>query len=227
MSRVPFLVLSALLFGCGAAPVPVITDVAIEEVDRGPISVEGEIGGMNEEAVDAAFASLEKPILSCVADGATRIEVLGGAFKVALRVDRAGATRWAYLRESTLGDRETERCVLDLVKRTSWPPPLGGEGLAERSFAVDAGVEPIAWDNHRVSSALKHLRGPVARCNATGKGAFIATAYVKPDGRVGAAGVAPPNELGEEAADCVADAVRHLRFASPGKRSAKVTFEVK
>ena len=66
-------------------------------------------------------------------------------------------------------------------------------------------------------------------CNFRGTdsaGSFIATAYLRPDGRVKSAGVAPPSEAGEAASDCIVETISKLRFRSPGKRAAKVTFKV-
>jgi hypothetical protein len=43
---------------------------------------------------------------------------------------------------------------------------------------------------------------------------------------VATAGVVPPDETRGEEADCLVDVVEKMRFGSPGRRSAKVTFEV-
>lgn len=190
--------------------------------------MESEIGGMNEEAVERAFARLADPMLACVAERsqAARVKELGGTFVVSLRVDREGRARWAYLDESTIGDREAERCIVDLARAAEWPRPVGGEGLASRSFDVDPAAAPVAWESKRVEPALKHAARSFARCRRGAAGSFVATAYVRPDGRVAAAGIAPPDADAEETADCLAEAVEKMRFGSPGRRAAKVTFEV-
>jgi len=198
----------------------------VEKVDPGPTSMESDIGGMNEEAMDNAFGSLANPMQRCLEDGLSRVNELGGHFKLSLRIDRQGGTRWVYLSESTLGDRETEKCVLDLARNQRWPRPLGGEGLAEKSFDMDPRAEPISWEEKRIQRALRKAHGDVAKCRKGIPGNFMATAYVRPDGRVLAAGVAPPSEKGEDVADCVVDAIRRLRFGSPGARAAKVSFSL-
>lgn len=224
--------------GCASAPA-IVADAAepeIQKVDRGPSSFEGELGGMNENDVASTFESLQKPILRCVADGASRVSELGGHFSVSLRIDREGNVRWAYLNESTLGDRATERCVLELARRATWPKPLSGEGLAKRRFDVDPGEAPVEWKAEKVKNVRSHLARAVAKCTHDAKpqaakngekvGRFVATAYVGPNGKVKSAGVAPPSAEGEDAADCVAEAVQGLKLRSPGRRAAKVTFEI-
>lgn len=222
------LLAAASCVACSSSTPPVVQPEApvVEKIDRGPISMEGEFGGMNEDAVADTFERLQPPIFACVADGASRLRELGGHFALSLRIDKQGNVRSAYLSSSTLGDRSTERCVLDVVKNASWPRPLGGDGLAQRSFDVDAGVEPVTWKEERVRPALRDVSKQVARCRKGHAGRFVATAYVRPDGRVVSAGVAPPSADGDAAADCMVTALQKLRLRSPGRKSAKVTFDI-
>ncbi len=212
--------------GCASVPPPaaVVEAAAPERVDPGPSSVESEIGGMNEAAVDARFATLKDPILSCVEQGNARVRVLGGHFQLALRIDRKGGVATAFLRESTLGDRDTERCILDLARAATWPKPVGGEGLAERSFDVDPPAEPVIWEEKKVKHAVGVAAAGFKRCTRGATGTFVATAYVKPNGRVLSAGVAPPSAGDDPAVECIVSAIEKLRFASPGRKPAKVTF---
>jgi len=205
---------------------PVDAPPEIIKIDRGPTSMESEIGGMNEEAVGHAFDALQTEVAACIREGSERVREIGGRFVLSLRIDRQGALRWAYLSESTIGDRETEKCVLGLARVRSWPKPVGGEGLATRAFEIDAGTEPLTLEPKRVRGAVRAAADKLGRCKKGHGGSFVATAYVRPDGRVFAAGVAPPSEEGEEAADCIAETIEKLRFRSPGRRAAKVTFEV-
>src|SRR5262245_43018424 len=175
-------VLAALLSGCAHAPpppraAPVIETPAPAAVDPGPTSMESEIGGMNEEAVSHAFASLAGGVAGCADRGRARLTYLGGQVTVKLRVDRQGSVRWAYLSASTLGDRETEKCVLDLVRHKTWPRPLGGEGLAESSFEIDTRTAPRAWSERQVLQATAAVRRATAACRAEAPLGFTATAY--------------------------------------------------
>jgi len=224
--------LAAALVACSSTPPPATPNIAeaapvvTEKIDPGPTYMESDIGGMNEEAMDQAFASLQHPLQSCLEEGVSRVSELGGHFKLSLRIGRQGGVKWVHLSESTLGDRDTEKCVIELARTKTWPRPLGGEGLAEKSFDIDPRAEPITWESKRVRRALSYAHTQLARCRKGVPGQFVATAYVRPDGRVAAAGVATPHERGEEAADCMVDTIRKLRFGSPGSRAAKVSFEL-
>jgi len=218
---------AALLPACASAPAPILRDAepVHEKVDRGAASMESDIGGLNEEAMDRAFASLE--VQRCLTEGSSRLSAIGGKFKLRLRINRDGGARWAYLSESTLGDRATEKCVIDLARGKSWPRPLGGEGLADKAFEIDAPAAPVLLEEKRMLVDVARARAAAARCRRGVSGSFFATVHVRPDGRVTAAGVAPPSERGEDVADCVVDAIRKLRFRPSAPRAAKVSFEIR
>lgn len=221
-------VAAALLPACAsAAPVAIIRDAepVPEKVDRGATSIESEIGGLNEEAMDRAFAALE--VQRCLTEGSSRLSAIGGQFKLRLRINREGGARWVYLSESTLGDRATEKCVLDLARARSWPRPLGGEGLAEKAFEIDAPAAPVMLEEKRMVADVARARAAAAKCRHGIVGSFFATVHVRPDGHVSAAGVAPPSERGEDVSDCVVDAIRKLRFRPSAPRAAKVSFEIR
>jgi hypothetical protein len=198
-----------------------------EREDPGPTTVSSEVGGLDEYAMGKAFDSLEPRIEGCVGESKTaEHEVFGGHFTLSLRIALDGSTRWAYLSESTLGDRETEKCILALAEAQSWPPPLGGEGLAQRSFDILPPRAPMELESKRLKKAILQVTRETARCRHGHGGAFVATAYLHPTGKVMAAGVAPPDENAEQAADCVVEAIERLRFGAIGRRPAKVSFEV-
>ncbi len=207
-------------------PPPRIADAAPEQekVDTGPSSMEAEIGGLDEYAMDKAFASLD--VSGCIEPRAAELDQLGGEIHLKLRIDRRGSTRWAYLSRSTLGDREAEKCVLDLARAKSWPKPLSGEGLAEKDLVIDPRAEPLALDERKSRAPVAQARAEAAKCKRGVPGSFLATVYVQTDGRVATAGVSVPSEKGEDVADCVVDALRKLRFrGAPGP--GKLSFEIR
>ncbi|HEY3498269.1 MAG TPA: hypothetical protein VGK73_26420, partial [Polyangiaceae bacterium] len=101
---------------CGGSEPAAKTADDRPEVSRqdGPaVSASSEIGGMNEDAVDEAFRTSLKSLQRCIDKGATRVEFLGGSVNFFLKIDSQGKIDRAYLEHSTIGDRATERCMLD------------------------------------------------------------------------------------------------------------------
>jgi hypothetical protein len=221
---------AALASGCAAAPPPkpAVVDaapVAAVPVDTGPSYLESEIGGMNELAVESRFKSLVKPIVKCFEGGSERVEQIGGSFTVSFRVDRAGKTRWAYMKASTIGDRGTESCILDLVRLETWPKPLSGEGLAEKTMEIEPSKVPHSIDDKRMRTVVKLAKKRIESCRKGLQGAFLATVYLEPNGRVRTSGVATPNEKADAVADCITSEIQKLKFTPTGKL-AKVSFEM-
>lgn len=193
------------------------------------MKVSQELGSLDEEAVSAAFSRLAPKLMGCMERGSSENELLSGHVRFFVRIDQEGRVRWAYLSDSTLGDRETESCMLGVVKAASWPLPIDGEGQASSSFDFEASPDvrpPVSWGSDRIASALPSLRSKVQGCSPA-PGSYRVTAYVSEQGSVLAAGISPPDEKGEEASDCIVEAVKKLDLASPGSWPAKVSFELR
>lgn len=201
-----------------------------EEDDLHGVRAMAEIGGMNEEDVEAVFKKTLPGLERCLNKGAERVEFLGGAVSFFVKVGTDGHVEHAHLEHSTLGDRETEKCMLDSLRAKSWPKPVGGEhGLARKSFDFDAPSDvrpPLEWDAERLKSGLKKISDKLEQCKLGNSGKFEATLYVSTEGSVLAAGVTPPDESGEGSVDCLVEALRNASFPSPGSWPAKVTFSL-
>jgi hypothetical protein len=117
--------------------------------------------------------------------------------------------------------------MLDALRARSWPKPVGGEhGLARKSFSFDPPNdvrEPTFWEQSDAEPGLKKVHGDVSKCKEGFGGDFEATLYVGTDGRVLSAGVAPPDEDGDRAVDCLVGVLESASFPSPGSWPAKVT----
>jgi hypothetical protein len=199
-------------------------------VFSGPTSTESEIGGLSFEDVDRQFQELQGRLLGCVHDSADRFGFIGGRVALRMRVDRRGNVRWAYLSDTTLGDRDAERCVLEVVKSRTWPRPLSGEGLAETSFDVEPADEPSALPAHKGSLLAQRASALTRQCRKGLSGDFRATAYVGSKGELLTVGVSPPDEAGETASDCIVDALRDVRVGNLGaslRAPAKVSFRLR
>jgi hypothetical protein len=221
----------ALASACGSAPPPVVEapKPVEDEGSRRPAapSTTSEIGGMDETRVTQTFQHLATPLSGCYEKGQQRIAYLAGEVRLAVRVSLDGSTRWAFVKDSTLGDRETELCMLAVLKRTTWPKPQGGEGLAENPFTFEASADerpPVAWSPKQLGPAARSVKAALAKCRKqAGTKAIKATMYVETDGKATAVGVSSADEKGEAAADCVIDALKGIKFPSPGSFASKVT----
>lgn len=228
----PLLLLPLTLAACGGSePPPAAPTQAPAATSRhhGPaLQMSQELGSLDEGKVDGTFQKLVPRFSDCLQRGSAKVEFIGGRVKFFVRIAPDGRAKLAYLTESTLGDRETEKCMLGAVQATTWPAPVGGgDGLAEKAFDFDPSPDvraPVPWSPDRLGSALSSLRSKLQDCPAHAR--YRATAYVKEDGSVLSAGVAVPDEKADAGSDCVVTAIKGLKLPSPGSWPAKVTFEV-
>ena len=67
----------------------------------------------------------------------------------------------------------------------------------------------------------------LASCRSqAGASQIKATLYIDTDGKPLSVGVSSDDERGEEAAECVADALREITFPSPGSYASKVSVDI-
>jgi hypothetical protein len=232
VSKLAALVLPTLLLAaCGdSTPAAKTADdkPETEEHHRGSkLTMSSEIGGLDEQKVNAAFEASLSGLERCLQQGASRVEFLGGSVSFFVKIDMEGKVDGAYLEKSTLGDRDTEKCMLDAVRAKHWPKPVGGEhGLARKSFDFDPPNDvraPADYDQGHLDKGLDKISGKLASCKSA-RGSYEATMYVATDGTVLSAGVTPPNEDGEESVDCLVSTLKSASFPSPGSWPAKITF---
>jgi len=136
--------------------------------------------------------------------------------------------QYGYFEDSTVGDRETEKCILGVLQAASWPKPQGGEAEVRKSFGFDAPGDvraPTDWSADKIAAAIGKAQSKIDDCKAGVSGTFKGAAYVVPDGKHGkvqAAGLAAPSKDGADKIDCLVGVVQSLELPSPGSYPAKV-----
>jgi|RhiMethySRZTD1v2_1073278.scaffolds.fasta_scaffold54638_2 hypothetical protein len=229
--------LAALDLGCGGSePEPKTArhhhedEEPEQQPEKSSMKMGAELGALDEAKTDAVFAALLPSLERCLHQGAEQVEFLGGGVNFFVKVDADGSVASAYFEESTLGDRETERCMLSAVRKKRWPKPVGGEvGYARKSFDFDPPNDvrpPEEWESNRVSDALDSLSKKIDSCKDGVRGKFGATMYVDTSGKVLAVGVTPPDESGDESVDCLVGVLKDAKMPSPGSWPAKVSFQL-
>ncbi len=215
----------ALLAACGKTPPPAAPEPdPVPKPEKKQMGAWGELGVLDQGKVRSTFERLwQNDMEACHQHGN---DFVGGDFTVRVRINHQGGVKWAYLASSTIGDRNVEKCVLDVVRKATWPiPQEGDDGVAEQelSFAVASERPALDWDPAIARKAVEQESGKLSHCHA--KGPITATVIVKPDGSVLSAGAYGPDENSEDAVDCVVDVLRETKFPKPGSWTAKATFE--
>lgn len=198
------------------------------ETSNKNVNFDADIGALDQTKVNRALDRASTKLTDCFHDGLTRVPFLGGNIKFALRINQEGVATVAYLKESTLGDRTTEACMLNALRAAKWPSPVGGrEGLAEGGFGFDPSPDErpaVDLEATKLGKELPKAQAAIAKCRSTaGAGSVLTTLYVGTDGKPLAVGVATADPNGETAASCIVDALKGMTFTSPGSYAAKVS----
>jgi hypothetical protein len=192
--------------------------------------VSQELGSIDQRQVEVTFDHLQGKIQGCFKAGLGRIEYLDGDVSVFLRVGQDGRVKYGYFEDSTVGDRDTEKCLLNVLQSTDWPKPQGGEAEVRNKFGFDAPADvraPTAWNSDKIAAVVGKASDAIAKCKGDVSGTFKGAAYVQPDGKHGkvqAAGMASPSKDGVDKIDCLLGVVQGLELPSPGSYAAKVSF---
>jgi len=230
------LLLAAAVAGCSNTPPPDDPaddpgpDTTQLPIGGGP-QIEAEVGALDEEKVQEAFNAAREAIYACfnATNAGLKHKIVGGDIEVVVRVKTDSSVRWVFPQVSTIGHRETERCILDTLVEQAWPEPEGGEeGIARTQYGMDCpGREPVPWSPDQLGRNRAKLEAKVKACiREAGTPGLSLTLYVDPDGKPISAGASVDDESGIDALDCAVKAAKSLRYPSPGSYPAKVTLPV-
>lgn len=215
---------------CGGArsSAPAASAGTAESEARAPVDtlvVSGLRGTLTQHEIQSALEPRMPRFLRCVERRLAELEVLSGTVSLAFHVALDGRVVAVTPHASTLGDRDTERCILEVAAATRFPPPHGGE--ADLTWPLEVPIDPDVRAPVELGSeaaqALVASAGGTLRAECGGA-PLVVTAYVDPDGRVLAAGAAAPDGATSSELDCATAGVRTWRFASPGSYLGKVSF---
>ncbi len=224
------------LAACASAPPlapPVLVDrsipgYAVVDGSGAGMAVEGLRGTLSPRDAREAIEPEMESIAACFAERSESLEEIGGSLEMRIRVRGDGTVLFAGPEDSTVGDREVERCVGRAIEAARFPRPNGGgEAEVRWSLSVDPPPSvraPATWDPRRVAPVVRR-RARAARARCAVEAPVQVTAYVTRGGRVISAGAASTVDTPPDRLDCVAAQVRAWRMpAAP--RVTKVTFEL-
>ncbi len=236
------------LFGCGSASPPPPQVVAQREAPRAPtseparpragsdcpthaggMSIEGQLGTLPQPRVRAALHAAEAQLTACFTQRLEAIPCLSGRVGFKIRVGTDGAVRWVMPTSSTMGDRDTERCMQQALAHADFGLPCGGEAEITWAMELDGGPDArpaTEWPPSRLNTLLRQRRAALAACRNGSTAALAVTLYAAPDASVATAGASIPEPEVEAVADCVLREVRAWRLPSPGSWYARTTVNI-
>lgn len=189
-----------------------------------------EFGSLDPDAMDRAFRMRLPDMQLCIEPAFAKSTAVSGKLAYTLRVGENGKAKYAHITESSLGDRDAERCVIDLFMKATWPAAVDGDGVVSHNatFEPSDWTRPEAWSPAKVQPVLRSAKR-FAKCAQSGNGSWQITAYIAKDqaagsGKLLAAGGAHSERDGGETLDCLLGELGDVKFPMPSSEVAKVTF---
>lgn len=196
-----------------------------EASSKDELAITGLRGTLSQSEIQNALEPRMLKFSRCVQRRSADVEWISGNLEFSFHVALDGSVASVFPSAGGMGDRDTERCMLDVAKSVRFPAPHGGE--ADFSWPLEVPLDPevrapVPWDASQANEVM--LANAQAALEACGGGAFSITAYIDPDGHVVSAGAVTSNVDDAGKLDCITDAIKAWTFPSPGSYAAKVSF---
>lgn len=226
---------SVTLLGCGPKtpppeePKPQTTVATSDDTGKkGAPAIEYDLGPVDPSVFKSRIASLKSSWNDCFLEVHKKHAFIEGKVTFTLRTHKDGSVKWAFVKESDLGSREVEKCLVDSIKAQNYGPPMDakeGEMAAHTyGWAIDdddRAADPGAQG--AVLPSLEKAKGRLDACRKGGKGKMIATLYVDKGGKPLSAGVAIDDASLDGAIDCVVDVLMSLKYVNKASWPTKTT----
>lgn len=196
------------------------------------VQVQGIEGTLHSFDVKVTMEQKTREFAACHEPRARRVPILSGSLEFGIQVEHTGTVLQVDLRTSDVGDRELERCFVEVIRATQFPKPNGGDANVTYTMLLAPGGkarEPEQWGSERVQHLLDKRGADLSeQCELPRGGDFTITAYVNKKGRVVAAGVTTRAPVEASQFDCISKALKRWPMPKPHKkRFAKVTFPLR
>ncbi|MEC7521590.1 MAG: AgmX/PglI C-terminal domain-containing protein [Myxococcota bacterium] len=192
------------------------------------VAITGLMGTIERGQVESTLNPRMGRFMRCFSQRMGDVEYLAGEIRMSFRIHTDGSVAWVFPTDSDIGDREAERCILDVARSARFPRPRGGEAEFSWGFGLDAAEDvrpPLNWSAEALGERSGDVSGLARQCGA--RASYRVTAYIAPGGAVQAVGGTMPSAEDEQTLECILEQVRAWEMPDPGSYAAKITFEVR
>ncbi len=181
-------------------------------------------GDLDPSDVADVMRGAAGPVNGCFTAGKGRNPHLLGTLAIRVVVARDGRVREAVVEEADLGDRETERCLLDVALGLKFPEPRGGEVqmVLPLSF-TPASARAGLVTRTATPLEVEALHAAIDKsCTKTAGSGYLVTVYVSAEGKPLGAGFASSDVVDPVFIDCVAAAATSVTYGPPAGVADKI-----
>jgi TonB family protein len=181
------------------------------------MQVDGELGVLETADVEATLQEHFDDIRSCYRRAGKAQRYAEGRVMLRFMVAGNGSASDVWVTESTLGNYDVERCLVEVGRRITFRPPQGRKATTfdyPVAFRSTNQVPVLEGDGLKVEHDLSVFLPQLAACGQLSQEAANAIVYIEPNGFPGSVGLAVDAALDEDVADCMVQAIRGWKMSA-------------
>ncbi|HVY36732.1 MAG TPA: AgmX/PglI C-terminal domain-containing protein [Polyangia bacterium] len=180
------------------------------------MTVTNEVGVMDTDDVEATIQEHFDDVRGCYARAGKAQKYAEGKVLLRFLVDGEGQAQDVWVLETTLGNYDVERCLVEVGRHIHFHAPGGNKPTTFEypvEFRSSSRVEVLDIDGPKVDHDLASLMPQLAACGRVSDEQVNAIVYVEPNGVPGSVGLATAAAVDEDAGDCVVQTIRAFRMS--------------
>jgi TonB family protein len=185
------------------------------------MNLDNEIGVLDTDDVEATLQEHFDDVRGCYARAGKAQRYAGGRVLLRFLVNGNGTAQDVWVLESTLGNYDVERCLVEVGRKIRFHAPSGNKATTFEypvEFRSTKQLEVLDVDGPKVDHDIAALLPQLAECGQLAAEGVNAIIYVEPNGFPGSVGLATAAALDEDVGDCMVQTIRGRRMsvAVPG-----------
>jgi TonB family protein len=185
------------------------------------MNLDNEIGVLDTDDVEATLQEHFDDVRGCYGRAGKAQRYAGGRVLLRFLVNGDGSAQDVWVLESTLGNYDVERCLVEVGRRIKFHAPSGSKATTFEypvEFRSTKQLEVLDVDGPKVDHEVAALLPQLAACGQLAAEGVNAIVYVEPNGFPGSVGLATAAALDEDVGDCMVQTIRGRRMsmAVPG-----------
>jgi TonB family protein len=204
----------------------------IHAADPNPagMSVDQELGVLDTEEVEATLKEHFDEIRGCYHRAGKAQRYAEGRVMLRFLVGGDGLSQDVLVVESTLGNYDVERCLVEVGRRVSFHAPAGHKPTTFEypvEFRSTNQQAVLDVDGLKFDHDLSVFMPQLAACGQLTFEGANAVIYIEPNGFPGSVGLAAGTTLDEDVGDCMVQTIRGWKMSAtlPG-RIMRATFSI-
>ncbi|HVV48290.1 MAG TPA: TonB family protein [Polyangia bacterium] len=186
-------------------------------VDPGAsMTLDNEMGVMDTDDVEATLQDHFEDVRDCYLRAGKAQRYASGKVLLRFMVAGDGTAQDVWVLESSLGNYEVERCLVEVGRKIHFHAPNGNKATTFEypvEFRSQSGADILDVDGPKVDRDLSVLLPQLAACGQLASEQVTAKIYIESNGVPGSVGLATAAPIDEDAGDCVVQTIRGWRMS--------------